>query len=329
MRPLVSQTSPVQSLGMADLPYPSPDVQLAAQIGVLAPSVAAATPGVRRKLKAKLWKRYGQVVVCHNGPLTAEQALWVALLRSPRGVVLSGLSAAIGRGLRWDAPPRPQLLVPAGGPLPHLQGIDVARTRLLDADDVHPTAQPPQLRLPRALIDRASRLDRPDDVRAVLCAGVQQRLVRAGDLRAVVLRLGPVRHRGLLLRTLDDVEGGAHSVREMQFLRVLRRAGLPLPNLQVVRCRPGGRHYLDAGWDQFALHVEVDGLGHLLVGTWSSDLDRTNELELSGQKECRLRIPGFWLDERSEHAVDQVRRGLIRGGWVPGGASKVAINEAA
>lgn len=314
---------------MADLPYPSPDVQLAARIGVLAPSLVAAMPGVRRKLKAKLWKRYGQVVVCHNGPLTAEQALWVALLRSPRGVVLSGLSAAIARGLRWEAPPRPQLLVPACGPLPHLQGIEVARTRLLGEADVHSTAQPPQLRLPRALIDRASRLDRPDDVRALLCAGVQQRLVRAADVRAVVLRLGPVRHRGLLLRTLDDVESGAHSVREVQFLTALRRAGLPLPQLQVVRQRAGGRRYLDAGWEQYALHVEVDGLGHLQVGTWSSDADRTNELELSGPQECRLRIPGFWLDEREGHALDQVRRGLLRGGWVPGSSPDVAINEAA
>lgn len=315
--------------GVADLPYPAPDVKLAERIGVLAPSVAARTPRLSRKLRSGLWKRYGQVVVCHNGPLTAEQALWVALLRSPRGVVLAGLTAAIDRGLRWTTPPRPELLVPAAGPLPHLPGFAVARSRLLGTDDVHPTAQPPQLRLPRALVDRASRVDAPDDVRALLCAGVQQRLVRAGDLRAVVLRLGPVRHRSLLLRTLDDVEGGAHSVREVQFLRVLRRAGLPLPDLQVVRQRSGGRHYLDAGWNQYALHVEVDGLGHLLVGTWSSDLNRTNELELSGPKQCRLRLPGFWLDERSGHAADQVRRGLLRGGWVPGHAPDVAINEAA
>ena len=180
---------------MADLPYPSPDLEVAAALGVLAPDTAAAVPDLRRQLRLGRWRRYGRVVVRHNGPLTPDQLLWVAVLRSPRGVVVSGLTAALLRGLRHPPPPRPQLLVPAGGPLPHLQGVDVARTRLLDERDVHPTAQPPQLRLPRALVDAASRQQRADDVRALVCAGVQQRLARAQDLRAVVHRLGPVLHR--------------------------------------------------------------------------------------------------------------------------------------
>ncbi len=302
---------------MVDLPYPSPDDELAATLGVLSPAVAACHTDLRQGLRSGRWRRYGQVVVRHNGPLTPEQLLWVAVLRSPRGVVVSGLTAAVMRGLRLPSPARPALLVPASGPLPHLPGVDVARTRLLDERDVHPTAQPPQLRLPRALVDAASRAQRPDDVRALLCAGVQQRIVRAADLRAVVLRSGPVRHRSLLLRTLDDVEAGAHSVRELQFLRVVRRGGLPSPDLQVVRLRPGGRHYLDAHWERFALRVEVDGLGHLLVATWAADLDRANQLQLDGPQECCLRIPGFWLDERPDHVVDQLRRGLVRGGWQP------------
>ena len=313
---------------MIDLAYPEPDIHTAARLGVLAPALARARPELRRMLRAGRWKRYGQVVVMHNGPLTPEQFLWVALLRSPRGVVLAGLTAAAHRGLKGHPPERPELLVPAAGPLPHLQGVDVARTRLLTAQDVHPSAQPPQLTLPRALIDRASRLDRPDDVRAVLCAGVQQRRVRAQDLRGVTLRLGPVRHRALLLRTIDDVEGGAHSVRELQFLRLVRSGGLPLPEHQVVRQHKGGRHYLDAGWDSYSLHAEIDGLGHLLVGTWASDVDRSNELALGGRTEVRLRIPGFWLDERPDHVLDQLRRGLRKGGW-NAAVNDVAINRAA
>lgn len=302
---------------MTSASFPVPDVELAATLGVLSPRVADRTPYVRRRVRAGLWTRYGRVVVCHNGPLTPEQALWVAVLRSPRGAVVSGLTAAARRGLAGHPAEKPELLVPASGPLPHLPGVHVARTRVLEPVDVHPTAQPPQLRLPRAVVDRASRLERPDDVRALLCAGVQQRLLTAAHLREVVSRLGPVRHRALLLRTLDDVDAGAHSVRELELLRVVRRGGLPAPDLQVVRRRAGGRHYLDAHWERYRLHVEVDGLGHLLVASWASDLDRTNELTLSGPAECRLRIPGFWLDERPAHVVDQLRRGLLRGGWVP------------
>ena len=300
---------------MADPAYTAPDVAVAAALGVLAPSVAETVPDLPEQLRQGRWQRLGRVVVRHNGPLTAEQALWVAVLRSPAGAVVSGTTAALLRGLRHPPPPRPELLVPAAGPLPHLPGVEVSRTRLLGPCDVHPTAQPPQLRLSRAVVDAASRCRRADDVRALLCAGVQQRLVRAADLRDVVERLGPVRHRALLLRTLDDVEAGAHSVREVQFLRVVRRAGLPLPDLQVVRTRRGGRHYLDAHWRRYRLRAEVDGLGHLLVRTWSADVDRDNELQLGGPQECCLRIPGFWLDERPSHVVDQVRRGLLRGGW--------------
>src|SRR5688572_26420138 len=145
---------------MADLPYPAPDIHLAAAVGVLAAELARARPELGRMLRTGRWKRYGRVVVMHNGPLTPEQFLWVALLRSPRGVVLAGLTAAERRGLKGHPAERPELLVPAAGPLPHLQGVDVARTRLLTSQDVHPSAQPPQLTLPRALIDRASHLDR-------------------------------------------------------------------------------------------------------------------------------------------------------------------------
>jgi hypothetical protein len=306
--------------------YPTPDVLVARALGVLAPVAAVDEPLLRRHLRNGRWKRYGQVVVTHNGPPTPEQQVWVAVLRSPRGVVLAGLTAARRRGLHVPSPAQPELLVPAAGPLPHLQGVRVTRTRLLTAADVHPTAQPPQLRLPRAVIDAASRATRPDDVRALLCAGVQQRRLRAQDLREVVLRLGPVRNRALLLQTLDDVEGGSHSVRELQFLRTVRRAGLPAPARQVVRRRPGGRYYLDAAWDAYGLHVEVDGLGHLLVGAWAADLDRGNELALKGSTSRTLRIPGFWLDERREHVVDQLRRGLLAGGWSPDArAADVAI----
>ncbi|MDP3714742.1 MAG: hypothetical protein Q8R60_19935 [Mycobacteriales bacterium] len=302
----------------SDLGYLEPDDRLAAAVGVLSARRAGADARTRRAVRAGLWRRYGAVVVMHNGPLTQEQVLWVALLRSPRGVVLSGTSAAIARGLRRDAPVRPQLLVPAAGPLPHLADVDVTRTRLLDAKDVHPTAQPPQLRLSRAVVDAASRVRDADDVRALLCAPVQQRLLRPDHLREVVVRLGPVRHRALMLSTLADLAGGAHSVRELAFTRLLRRGKVPQPDRQGVRQRPSGRYFLDAEWEKYALRAEVDGLGHLGVVQWGQDCDRDNELELDKVQQRRLRIPGFWLDERPDHVLDQVRRGLRRGGWQDG-----------
>lgn len=292
-----------------------PDLELAAAVGVLAPALAARETWLGSRLRARRWRRYGRVVVTHNGPLTSEQVTWVALLRSPRGAVLAAETAAVRRGLRWPVPARPQLLVPAAGPFPHLMGVDVRRSHVLGPLDVHPTAQPPQLRLPRAVVDAAVLSRRADDVRALLCAPVQQRLLHAGHLREAVHRLGPLRHRALVLRTLLDVENGAHSTREIAFGLLLRRAALPPPSRQVVRRHRDGRRYLDAVWERQGLHVEIDGLGHLLVVQWGADCDRTNELELGvdGSVTRRLRFPGYWLDERPEHVLEQVRRGLVLG----------------
>ena len=299
------------------VPYAVPDLEQAAEAGVLGPRTARAEPLLARHLRRGVWLRRGRVVVMHNGPLTYEQQLWVAVLRAPAGTVLAGATAAVRRGLRWSQPLRPQVLSPFAGPLPALPGVSARRTRVLGPLDVHPTAQPPQLRLARAVLDQAGLVRRPDDLRALLAAPVQQRLLRVEHLLAVLGRLGPLRSRALVLHTLLDVQGGAQSLHELTFLRVLRQAGLPLPDGQVVREGPRGRRYLDAVWSRWCLHVEVDGLGHLLVGTWAADCDRSNELELQSTAERRLRVPGFWLYERAEHVVDQVRRGLLAGGWTP------------
>lgn len=272
----------------AALPYPAPDLELAAEAGVLAGDRARGESLLRRRLVRRVWTRSGSVVVMHNGPLTYEQRLWLAVLRGPRGTVLAGATAAVQRGLRWEAPARVQVLSPPAGPRADLPGVDARRSRVLTARDVHPTAQPPQLTLARAVLDQAALLRRPDDLRALLCAPVQQRMLRAEHLAAALERLGPVRHRTLMAQTIEDVGGGAHSTPELALGRLLRRAGLPQPDRQVPRVAQGGRRYLDAVWPRWSLHVEVDGLGHLQVTTWAADCDRSNELELTGPQERRL-----------------------------------------
>lgn len=293
---------------------PAPDLQLAFEAGVIAPDLPERPPMTAAKVRRGIWRSYGGVVVTHNGPLTDEQREWVALLRSGFGAVLAAASAMRRNRVQMDAPPRPQILIPWARTAPRLPETDVRRTRLLTGQDVHPARQPPQLRLPRATIDAASLARRPDDVRALLCAPVQQRRARTDHLRAVVLRLGPVTGRSLMLRTLDDIELGAHSVHELRFTRALLRAGLPQPDRQTWRQRPDGRSYLDCWWEQFGLHVEIDGLGHLRIGQWVADLDRANELEIA-EVSRRLRIAGFRLFEDEAKVVDQVARALQAGGW--------------
>ena len=117
-----------------------------------------------------------------------------------------------------------------------------------------------------------------------------------------------------MLRTLDDLELGAQSSHELRFLQGLRRRGLPMASLQTMKQRPDGKAYLDAWWERYRLHVEIDGLAHLWVGNWLADLERSNELEI-GSSARRLRFAGFQVLEREDMVLGQVERALVAGGW--------------
>lgn len=296
---------------------PEPDLTLALECGVISPDlVAGRPPQVRARLRAGTWTSYGGVVVMHNGPLSVEQAEWVALLYCGTGAVLAAASAMARGGVKVDRPAVPQVVLPWWRARLATDLADVRRSRLMSATEVHPTRQPPQFRLARATVDAASLARKPDDVRALLCAPVQQRRLLAEQLRKSVLRIGPVTGRALMLRTIDDLELGAHSIHELRFTRGLRRAGLPQPDRQAWGEHPDGRRYLDCEWEMYGVHAEIDGLAHRLVGQWVADLDRSNELEIA-KVGCRLRIVGFLLFEQEARVMDQVRRALIAGGWTP------------
>ncbi len=290
------------------------DEERAAEHGVLSREQAAARPEARRRLRAQTWKSYGTVVVTHNGPLDETQRAWVAVLRAGPGAVLAAAWAMREHGVSIDVPDRPQVVVPAYRSWPRIPGVDIRRSRLLGPEHVHPVRQPPVFRLARATLDATSLCRDPEDVRALLCAPVQQRRLRAAELRTCLALLGPLTGRSVVLRTLDDLELGAQSIHELRFSRGLRRRRLPMPDYQRLRQRPGGRAYLDFWWEHYRLHVEVDGLAHLWISNWLADLARSNELAIGGPA-TRLRFAGFQLLEQEDLVFDQVVRALVAGGW--------------
>ena len=291
-----------------------PDEALAAVHGVLSAEEAARRPETRRRLRAGAWRSYGGIVITHSGPPTTSQQAWLSVLRAGPGAVLAAGWAMAAHGVRVDIPERPQVVVPAYRSWPRIPDTDVRRSRLLGPAHVHPVRQPPVLRLARATLDASSLCRDPDDARAVLCAPVQQRRLRVQDLRECLALLGPLTGRSLVRQTLDDLELGAQGIHELRFSRGLRRRRLPPPDRQALRLRPDGRAYLDCWWERYRLHVEIDGLAHLWVSNWVSDLERANELAI-GQPATRLRFAGFQLLERPDLVYDQVHRALVAGGW--------------
>ena len=95
---------------------------------------------------------------------------------------------------------------------------------------------------------------------AVAAVSVQQGLVRASHLRAVLERRPKLRRRALLREVVDATDGGSSSAYEVELLRLCRRDGLPQPNRQVRRKDSAGKtRFTDVEFDDDDVVAEVDG----------------------------------------------------------------------
>jgi hypothetical protein len=97
-----------------------------------------------------------------------------------------------------------------------------------------------------------------------------------------VNRLTPLLRARLLRRILLDIEGGAHSLAEIDVRRMCRRAGLRLPDRQRPRRdREGRQRFTDCEWDLGdgrVLVLEVEGGFHAEVEHFNDDLERQRKL---------------------------------------------------
>jgi hypothetical protein len=269
----------------------------------------------RRQVASGRWQRVARCYVAQNGPLTELQRHWVAVLNAGAEAALAGRSGAAAAGLRGWTDGLIYVLIPRGASVPPaLPGVKVHWTR--GTIDRHPVATPPRVRPAAALLQASSWMGSDRAAMGVLAAGVQQRIVRPADLRQAVGRTLEMRRRRLVLQTLNDLAGGSQALSELDAVRLCRRAGLPPPSRQAVRCDGRGRRrYLDLDWDEWRLSAEIDGQQHMEVRRWCDDLLRQNELVIA--RGDALRFPSLVVRIQSEVFTDQVARGLLARGWRP------------
>lgn len=255
----------------------------------------------------------GLVTVLHNGPLTRLQQEAVAVLAGGRLCALAARTAAARAGLQgWEAE-LVEVVVPRGTTYPDLALVEVKvhESRRFTGADVHPSVWPPRVHIERALVDAACWSRRARTACGVLAAGIQQRLTTVDRLTATLDLAGKVKFHRLLRKTLADIDGGAHAVSEIDFVRFCARNGLPKPKHQQVRKdTKGRRRYLDAVLEgpHGDVRVEIDGALHLVVQTYWSDMYRGNELTIAN--DGALRFPSFVIYADDEDALDQLRRAL-------------------
>jgi hypothetical protein len=294
-----------------------PTFSRAAAAGVMTTSYAVAVIGrghLRAQLAARRWQRpYRGVIVMHNGPLTHDQVLWLTLLACPPRTVLGGLTAAALDGLEGFPQAGVFVQLPKGGRRPRLDGLVTSWSTHLGTDQVHPARTPPRTRITRSLIDGASSQQAPARARAIILAGVQQRLVVAESLEAALATRGACRHRGLIMESIMDAAGGLQSLPEWEFDLIRRRRRLPVPDRQRALRRQDGRMYLDNVWASYDVSAEVHGIPHLRVSRWEADLERQNEIIILGPR--LICFSSYAIRHEADRVGDQLERALRRGGW--------------
>jgi hypothetical protein len=266
---------------------------------------------VAAAVQARRWRAVGRhVVVLHNGELSPRQQAWVAVLLPDKPAGLAGLSAASAAGLHGFEPDEVHVLVAHDTHVRTPAWIRVHESRRFRPDDLLVAGGPPRTSPARSLIDAATWSARPRRACAILCAGVQQRVVRAERLISELGQAGPVRHVAIMREILGDISGGGHTLAEIDLGPLGVRAGLGAPRRQALRKEPSGKiRYVDAEFDLpdgSTLIVEIDGAVHLQPASWWDDQWRQNELVIGRQ--AVLRFPSLVLRLEPRRVVDQLRR---------------------
>jgi hypothetical protein len=269
---------------------------------------------LRHLVTSGRWQRsHLGVYVAHNGPITADQQRWVAVLACRAHV--AGVSALSLLGLRGFGSSRLHLLIPA-----HRRDVDpppfvrLHRTAMLPHRERAEVKNLPCTVPARAVVDAAQWASSDEQAATILAACVQQRLVSAADVRFTLDRMPRAFRRGLVGEMLEDLAGGIGSLPEAQFLHICRRAGFPRPKVQVSRRDASGRRrYLDAYFEEYGVHVEIDGGQHREVAAWWADMKRQNDLWIAGDRV--LRFPSWAIRSRPDEVAAQVRAALRAAGW--------------
>ncbi len=274
---------------------------------------------VRRELANRRWQvAHRGIYVTTNGDLSRVQRNWVGILVAGAGqpsAPLAGLSALNSSGLRGY--PTDLVDVYADGYVKNPpRFVRCHRCGPVPATAVQLSRNPPRTSLARAVID-AARWS-PSDVRAraIIAASVQQRLVRPKALIDAVQQLSRLRRSELITATIQDTAGGSESISELDFLRLCRTGALPMPSRQtVVRDADGRNRYRDAHFEEWKLHVEIDGSQHMDVASWWADMQRQNAMWIEGER--ILRFPAWAIRNEPQKVIETVRAALVAAGWRP------------
>ena len=272
---------------------------------------------VRAELRAGRWHRLGPqtlfVLDAATSPDPDVARRWWAALEVGGQAAIDGATALQHAGLRGLDHPELQVSVHKSGCYQRPKGVRVYETRRRRPEDLVgsglPRTRPAVAAVRGALWARTNR-----QAALVVIMAVQQRIVSVSDVAAALDRVRRHHRRRFLRAVLADIGDGVQSMGELDFARLCRSAGLPMPDRQVVRQSRRGRVYLDAYWDEWQVVAEIEGIHHEWESNQLGDTLRQNELTLGS--DAVLRIPVIGLRDQPGAYLEQLRRLLLRRGWL-------------
>ncbi len=207
-----------------------------------------------------------------TGTVTQDQREMAALLYAGRMSIITGVAAVRRNHLRTPGPDVVDVLIPWDRKRQSVAFVRVHRTRRMP-ERLFVTGKIRFTKAPRAVADAARSMTRFDDVRAVVCEGVQRRACTVAEL-AAELEAGPTAGSAMLREALAEVGDGVRSVAEADFRRLILSSGLPRPvfNARLFDANGAFIATVDAWWQEAGVAAEVDSRAyHLAAG----DQDRT------------------------------------------------------
>lgn len=261
---------------------------------------------VAAHVRAGRWRMHGRhTVALHTGTLSPLACAWRGVHESTGDARVDGVTSLQAAGVSGLSDTTVHISLHHLCQVRSIDGVHQHKiSRRVDGE----AALPGLPRTPPALAAlRAAQWAVSDRQAALfLLLPVQQRVVTAGQLRAMrALYLGR-RRRAVIAQLIEDIADGAHSLGELDLVPALRRRGLPPPTRQALRLVDGRARYLDACWEDIGLALEIDGAAHSAGLEVTFDHLRQNAITLGGELVLRMNLIGLRLHR--EAFLDQVVR---------------------
>jgi hypothetical protein len=222
------------------------------------------------------------IYLTHRGDMTPRQRAAAAFLFAGPGIAVTGTAALAWHGIRKQPGDFVDVLVDLRCRRRSVGFVRLHRTGLLpnagfwDGAVCYAPAA-------RAVADAVRMLEKPNEIRAVVAAGVQRGKVAVWQL-AEQLDEGPRRGSAGLRLALAEVAEGVRSAAEGDLVTLIRRARLPMPLLNP-RLFVGGEFLAmpDAYWPEAGVAGEVDSREwHLSPADWEQTMARHARMSARG-----------------------------------------------